>query len=155
MEVFTSQLPAKAYRGILRQKLDSPFYFWDERMNGIVIGPFFSIAHHAQWEWNRKITSECNRAWGFVREKNGVTEVRFIRGKGMLAPSWLLSYTLVCFFMMYIELQEIYPQMWLVSAGIALGVGLITAFQDSITENGIAGAGEITRILKNPQEYYC
>ena len=45
--------------------------------------------------------------------------------------------------------------MWLVSPGIALGVGLITAFQDSITDNGIAGAGEITRILKDPQEYYC
>ena len=31
----------------------------------------------------------------------------------------------------------------------------IKAGRLSITENGIAGAGEITRILKNPQEYYC
>ena len=56
MERIISDLPAKAYCAYLRQKLDSPFYLLDERMNGIVIGPFFSLAHHAEWEWNRKIS---------------------------------------------------------------------------------------------------
>ena len=154
MEVFRSELPAKAYCRILKQKLDSPFYYWDERMIGIVIGPFFSIAHHAQWEWNRKITGEINRAWGLVREKDGITEVRILRGKGMLAPSWLLFYTILCLGMLYAGLGEMCREIWLMSGGISLGICLLTAFQSSVTDNGIAGAGEITRFLRDPQEYY-
>ena len=155
MEVYKCQIPAKAYCKILRQKLDSPFYLFDERMNGIIIGPFFSIAHHAAWEWNRKVTSECNRAWGYVREKDGVTEVRFIRGKGMFAPSWLIFYTLLCAFFIYNGIETIIPEMWYASIGISVVICLISAVQDSLTENGIAGAGEITRFLKDTEEYYC
>lgn len=155
MEVYTSQLPAKAYCAILRQKLDSPFYVFDERINGIVIGHCFSIAHHAQWEWNRKITCETNRAWGYVRERDGKTEVRFIRGRGLLAPSWILFYTLVCVLTIFFGVGAVPGEAWLASFGIAVFIGLVTAFQDSLTENGIAGAGEISRILRNPKEYYC
>lgn len=155
MERITSQLPARAYCAYLKQKLDSPFYFWDERMNGIVIGPFFSLAHHAQWEWNRRITGEINRAWGFVREKNGVTEVHFIRGKGLLAPSWLLFYTVAIRLFFFLSIEEMMIEVWY--AGIACGLiaGVFTAICDSLTENGIAGAGEITRFLRDPKEYYC
>lgn len=155
MEVFTSQLPAKAYCRILRMKLDSPFYVFDERMNGVVIGTFFSLCHHAPWEWNEKITSECSRAWGYVREKNGVTQIHFIRGKGLLAPSWMLFFTLVSMFCIYAAVGELPPAAWYASIGIALAVGIFTAITDSLTEDGIAGAGEITRILKDPKEYYC
>ena len=91
MEQYTSTLPLKAYCRLLRQKLDSPFYFFDERMNGIVIGPIFSLAHHGPWEWNRKITGEINRAWGFVREKDGITQIRFFREKGFLLQAGSLS----------------------------------------------------------------
>lgn len=155
MELITSQLPAKVYCAYLRQKLDSPFYLLDERMNGIVIGPFFSLAHHAQWEWNRRITSECNRAWGFVREKNGVTEVRFIRGKGMLTPFWVMIYTVVFAFLCHMELQMTSGWIWVVGFVVSLIVCGFTAIEDSITENGISGEGEITRFLRNPKEYYC
>ncbi|MBQ7002122.1 MAG: hypothetical protein IJN67_13985 [Oscillospiraceae bacterium] len=155
MELITSQLPAKAYCAYLKQKLDSPFYFWDERMNGIVIGPFFSLAHHAEWEWNRKITGEINRAWGFVQEKDGVTEVRFLRGKGLLAPSWMLFITVLGVAALYFNIGEMMEQFWPACLAIALAVGITTAIQASFTENGVAGAGEITRFLRDPKEYYC
>ena len=154
MELITSDLPAKAYCEYLKLKLDSPFYLWDERMNGIVIGPFFSLAHHAQWEWNRKITGEINRAWGFVREKDGVTEVRFIRGKGLLAPSWILFITILGVGALFFKLGEMMPEYWRASFAIALVVGITTAIQACFTENGIAGAGEITRFLRDPKEFY-
>lgn len=155
MEKITTQLPAAAYCKLLRQKLDSPFRVFDERITGIVIGPFFAIAHHAQWEWNRRITCECNRAWGFVKETGGKTQVCFLRGKGMLSPFWLLLYTLVCAFFFYVELEEMCRESWLAALGISAGICALTAFQDSLTESGIAGAGEITRILNDPKDYYC
>lgn len=155
MERIISDLPAKAYCAYLRQKLDSPFYLLDERMNGIVIGPFFSLAHHAEWEWNRKITGEINRAWGFVREKDGATEVRFIRGKGLLAPSWMLFITILGVLTLCFNIGEMMTEYWPACFAISLVVGVTTAIQASLTENGIAGEGEITRFLRDPKEYYC
>lgn len=155
MEIVQNSLSAEAYCGILRQKLDSPFRFWDERVTGIVIGPFFSIAHYAQWEWNRRITCECNRAWGIVRKDGDHTQVRFIRGKGLFSPSWLVFFTLFFLFFLYCGLEEMSGSIVAVSVGIAVFVGLLSAFQSSITETGEAGAGEITKILQNPEEYYC
>ena len=155
MEVFISELPVKAYCRILRQKLDSPFYVFDERMNGIVIGPFFSLAHHAEWEWNRKITSECNRAWGYVQEKHGKTKVRFIRGKGQLSPLWVTVFAVIINILCYIQIGQWPAKYWLVGFLISAAVCAVTAFEDSMTENGIAGAEEITRMLRDPEGYFC
>jgi len=135
--------------------LDSPFRVLDERVTGFVIGPFFSIAHYAAYDWNRRITCECNRAWGTVRKDGDHTQVRFVRGKGLFSPFWLIFFTLLCLFFFYCGLEEMSASSIAISVGIAVFIGLLTAFQSSITENGEAGAGEITKLLKNPEEYYC
>lgn len=94
-----SDLNKEEYLKRLHQTFRSPFQLFDERVCGIVIGPFFSVAYHSPYEWNRRITSECNRAWGYVKEVDGKAEVQFIRGKGLLSPFWLCfthSYSMWC-----------------------------------------------------------
>jgi len=155
MESIVSRHSQKAYCRCLRQKLDSPLRLFDERVTGIVIGPFFSIAHYAEWEWNRRITSECNRAWGFVRRDGAHSRVCFVRGKGLLSPFWLVFFALLCLFFLSCGLEELTGGIALAAVGIAVLICGITAFQSSITENGDAGAGEITKILRCPEDYYC
>lgn len=155
MEYCTVSMTKKAYLEMLKCKMDSPFFFTQERMTGLFFGPFFAITHHAEWEWNRRITSECNRAYGFVQEVNGETKVVFIRGKGLLSPFWLIFYTLLC--MVIFRMAGIEPdgKIWGIAFLCALVPCGITAIQACLTENGIAGAGEITKLLMNPRDYYC
>jgi hypothetical protein len=153
-----SGLSKRAYLSALKQTFRSPFRIWDERVCGIVIGPFFSVAYHSPYEWNRRITSECNRAWGYVKETDGETHVTFIRGKGLLAPSWFVIYTFVCFVILLCAGFELYadhePAFLAISCAMALAICLITAFQSIVTEAGEAGFHEITRLLLHPEEYY-
>ena len=154
MEKICSELPRSAYIALLRQKFDSPFRLFSERVTGVVIGPCFSVAHYAEFEWNRKITSECNRAWGILREKNGKTEVCFVRGKGLLSPFWLILCFLIFIGTLFFGMEEVTATAVWLSAGLSLMIGLLTAWESSITENGVNGAGEITRLLKNPEDFF-
>ena len=90
-----SSLTANEYLSQLKRTFCSPFLIYDERVCGIIIGPFFSVAYHSPHEWNRRITSECNRAWGYVKEVDGKASVTFMRGKGLLSPFWLVFCTLL------------------------------------------------------------
>jgi len=154
MERIVSELPKNAYIALLRQKFDSPFRLFSERVTGVVVGSCFSIAHYAEFEWNRKITSECNRAWGIVREKDGKTEVCFIRGKGLMSPFWLILFFLIFLGALYFGMEEMTAAVCWLSAGLSLMIGGLTAFESTITENGVNGAGEITRLLKDPEDFY-
>ncbi len=154
MERIVSELPKNAYIAFLRQKFDSPFRLFSERVTGVVLGPCFSIAHYAEFEWNRKITNECNRAWGFLREKDGRTEICFVRGKGLFSPFWLILFFLIFLVAFPLGLEEMTATFFWLSAGLSLMTGALTAFESSITENGINGAGEITRLLKDPENFY-
>jgi len=148
-----SELSRNAYLSALKRTFRSPFLLFDERVCGIIVGPFFSIAYHSPYEWNRRITSECNRAWGYVKEIDGRVCVRFVRGKGLLTPSWFLLYTLLCYgiFLLY----GVYEPVFLaISCGVSLVGCLATAFQSIITEAGEAGFHEISRLLLHPEEYY-
>ena len=154
-----SELSKRAYLSALKQTFRSPFRIWDERVCGIVIGPLFSVAYHSPYEWNRRITSECNRAWGYVKETDGETHVTFIRGKGLLSPFWLIFYTLLCHIILLVcggyELYAGHEGLFLgISFAMALVACLTTAIQSIITEAGEAGFHEITRLLLHPEEYY-
>lgn len=153
MYALNSDLGKREYLAKLKQTFRSPFLLFSERVSGIILGPFFSVAYHSPYEWNRKITSECNRAWGYVKEIDGKAYVRFIRGKGLLAPSWFVFYTLFCYAIFLLNgCHE--PVFLAVSCGLALVVCLATAFESLITEQGEAGFHEISRLLLNPEEYY-
>lgn len=157
MRYLYSTLEKREYLIALKNRLESSFRFFDERVTGIVIGPFFSVAHYAPWEWNRKITSECNRAFGFVKTVEGETEIAFIRSKGLFSPFWLLFITLLCELLwVFLTIQEnvdVEISGWGVSAVLSFAVCVLTAWQASITEEGEAGAKEVTKLLKNPKEY--
>ena len=151
MNILESNMPKNAYLAELKGCLMSPFGLFSERMTGIVIGSFFSVAYYSPYEWNRKITHECNRAWGKVVETENGTEVRFIRGKGLFSPFWLITLTVLFAVMMIlmvnidtggqIDLSGEMGLLWLLAAGISFALCLITAFHSSITEQGIEGAG--------------
>lgn len=159
MRYLYSQLPKDKYLAAMKQKFESPFRIFDGRLTGFVIGSFFAVAHYQPYEWNRKVTSECNRAYGFVKEADGELEISFIRGKGMLSPGWFLLLTLLCegVFLLASGISQI-PlggTGWLLSAIIAFGVCAGSAIEACLTENGQAGAWEISKFLENPEDYYC
>lgn len=159
MNYIYSSLSRRGYLDALRQRFENPLNFFDERVTGVVFGSFFSVAHYQEYEWNRRITSECNRAYGYVRESHGELEIRFIRGKGMLSPSWLLVWIIMIrLVFLAMEIGSGYSigiAAWLVSAAIALLVCAISAFHSSITDKGVAGAYEIDKLLTDPENYYC
>lgn len=155
-----SDLSRKEYMAELTARFDNPFLIYDERVCGIAIGPFFSVAYHSPYEWNRRITGEVNRAWGYVKEVDGKAYVRFIRGKGLFAPIPILLLSAFCFAIFGFGtakhlVQESWPTFLLISVAISLVTCGISAFQSTITEQGEAGHHEISRYLSDPQNYYC
>lgn len=158
MYYLESELCKSEYLSQLKRTFKNPFLLHDERVCGLILGPFFSVAYHSPYEWNRRITSECNRAWGYVKEKDGNTCVTFIRGKGLLSPFWFVLYVLIFYVVLLYVGYELYVGHELlflaISCGISLVVCLTTAFQSIITEAGEAGFHEVTRLLLHPEEYY-
>lgn len=161
MDYLRSDLSAKSYLSSLRTIATFNFTLWEHYASGIVIGPFFSVAYHSPYEWNRRITRGCNRAWGYVKDTGGSCEIYFLRGKGVFSPFWLILMTLLCRLILGIGSNEYvfteFPWLlWVISTAAALVSCGISAFHSSITEEGEAGAGVITMILRAPNEfYYC
>ncbi len=154
-----SLMDKKAYLASLKQKMGSPFLIFDERVTGVIIGPFFSVAYHAPFEWNRRITSECSRAMGFVRTAHEETEIVFLRSKGNLCLSWFFGY-IALFVLIFLAVASQREENLL---GFALGAGavfsifacLLTAAADSMTEQGAAGEWEIDKLLQDPENYFA
>ncbi len=151
-----SSLSREVYMRELRRSFSSPWNIWEERVVGVTLGPFFALAHYQEYEWNRRITSECNRAWGYVKEADGELEVCFLRGKGLLAPGWMLLYTLFlrCVFLLTGATPDENGVAWAFSLIVAVFIGLGSAFTSSITEAGEEGYREVTRLLMAPEQYY-
>lgn len=161
MDCLNSSLPAKSYLSSLRTIATLNFAMWDHYACGFVIGPFFSVAYHSPYEWNRRITRECNRAWGYVKDQGDSCEVHFIRGKGLLTPLWMILMILLCRFVLgfgsnaYVFMEAPWL-LWAISVAAALITCGVSAIESSITEEGETGAGVITMILKAPHEFhYC
>lgn len=155
-EVCESRLPPKAYMAALRNCFGFPLALYSERVTGITIGRFFSVAYYCPWEWNRRITSECNRAIGYVKNVDGKSEICFIRSGGMMSPFWLLFWTLLCALVYFVKMQEFDPFSWVICAVISFVICLVSSFTDSLTDAGAEGAGVITSLLEKPDEfYYC
>ena len=160
MEWLKSELPAKAYLSELKASLMSPFALFRERVTGFVWGPFFAVAHHSDYEWDRRFNMVCSRAWGYVKKSEEGAEIRFLRWHGFLTPFWLFFFTLLSLIMNVIAIGTddgsipLMPLL-LVSIGIALVICVASAIGSVMTERGETSQGEITRLLKNPEDYYC
>ncbi len=153
-----STLSKEQYLTAMKRKFTNPFFLFGGRLTGIVLGNFFAAAHYQEYEWNHRITNECNRAWGYVQEVDGQLKICVVRGKGLLAPGWMLGLTLLCraLFFSFELRNEIWLsiELWILSAVFALVVGLATAIGASVTEAGQAGALEIDKFLMDPENYY-
>ena len=158
MEYLKSELPKKAYLAELKGRLMSPFDLFRERVTGLVIGPFFSVAHHTDYEWDRRYNSVCTRAWGYVKEREGKAEVRFVRWYGLLTPFWVIlffSLWMIFFFAALEPGERVETGIWLGGLFVALSPCLLTAFGAVASERGEYSHGELTKLLRNPKDYYC
>ena len=160
MEYLKSELPAKVYLSELKASLMSPFAIFRERVTGFVLGPFFAVAHHSDYEWDRRFNMVCSRAWGYAKKSEEGTEIHFLRWHGFLTPFWLVIFTMLCLIMNVIAMGDndgVIPLMTLliVSIGISLVICVASAIGTVMTERGDTSQGEITRLLKNPEDYYC
>ncbi len=159
MRYLYSKLPKRQYLAAMKRKFSSPFLLFDSRVTGCVLGPFFAVAHYQPYEWNRRWTSECNRAWGMVREADGELEIRFLRGKGYLAPGWFAGYTVICWLIFQIsEINngvELGPNAWVFSLFCALIACLASTVGSLFTEAGQQGVQEVNKFLQDPENYYC
>lgn len=153
MYTLSTELSKAQYLEKLKQTFRSPFLLRDERVCGVVLGSFFSVAYHSPYEWNRRITAECNRAWGYVKEENGQTTVTFIRGKGLLSPFWLMFDAALIYLILLLKFGH-HRAFLLVAFGISFVICLATAFESIITDAGEAGFQEVTRLLLHPEDYY-
>ena len=157
-----SALSCKEYLSQLKRLFSNPFAVFDERVTGFAVGPFFSVAYHSPYEWNRRITSECNRAWGYAKEADGKTRIRYLRGKGQFSPFWLIFiYLMWLAVFCYVGIDQQIPfeelfvwQVWVSGAVISLVICAVTAFHSSITEAGVAGEYEIEKLISHPEDYF-
>lgn len=160
MNCLESNLDVNNYLSALKNCRTGGYPIFTEGVTGTFIGQFFSVAYYSPYEWNRRITHECNRAWGYVKEHNGKTKVYFVRGKGFLTPFWVLVYWFACYLIFLFSLaadvmvtEE--PMFLLVALILSLFICFISAAGSFFTDAGIAGENEILRMLQNPEDYYC
>lgn len=151
-----SELSPKDYLLNLKSRFHSPFALFCERVTGVAAGPFFSVAYYSPYHWNRKITNECNRAFGLVKVVDGKTQVHFIYSKGLLSPFWLLFYFLLPFLVFLFNglVRDVPVPCWIGSTLISALVCGSSAIRDSLTEEGIAGVDVLTSLLMEPDQFY-
>ena len=158
MEYLKSDLPKKGYLAELKGRMMSPFDLFRERVTGFVIGPFFSVAHHTDYEWDRRFNSVSTRAWGYVKEREGQTEVRFLRWNGLLTPFWVLlffSFWTVLFIGILEPGERMGIEIWLGILFISLLPCLMTGLGAILTDRGAYSHGELTKLLRDPKNYFC
>lgn len=151
-----SKLPCNAYLLEMRESLSSFTDFGRERLIGFVVGNFFVITHHADFEWNRRITGEMHSAIGFVKAEDTGTKVICMRTAGALNPISLIA--LYCFSLLCTLFNGLLFESTGLSMLIALVVSLIaagiTAITNSVTEQGAEGRKTLTAFLIDPANYY-
>lgn len=152
-----SELTPKEYMRHLKSKFHTPFAVFSERVTGIAIGPFFSVAYYSPYEWNRRITNECSRAFGWVKNVDGKAQVRFIYSSGQFSPFWILFYFALFFLVCTGMFVDFFGVTACLIGSLLLSVLCcgITAVTDSLTEAGAAGHDTLTYLLYEPNQFYC
>ncbi len=150
-----SQLSKNEYLREMKEQMGRFTSFGTERFTGTIIGPFFSVTHHAGHEFNRRITNEKHRAIGFVRAQQDHTEVCCIRLAGLTNPvSLALIYIFCLLFGLFVEPEVLQNKVYYFACVfVTIIAGLATAFTDSITERGQEGSKILTAFLIDPVNY--
>lgn len=150
------KLPCDVYLNQMRRNLSSFTDFGQERFTGFVIGRFFMIRHHADYEWNRRITSETHSAMGFVMPNTVGTKVVCVRTAGALNPVSMLWLYCICLLVTLVRgfLLEATGVAMLIALIVTFVAAVFSAITDSLTEQGEAGSRMLTAFLTDPEHYY-
>lgn len=151
-----SPLSPKEYMRELRSRLGSFLSIGTERFTGVAFGRFFSITHHAGYEFNRRITNERNNAIGYIKKTPDGVQVRYWRTKGITTPQALLLWIPIMFLLsLLLCLENGIYESWvavLSTFGLTLFVSAVSAFCDSLTERGKHGEMEVYALLYDPSD---
>lgn len=154
-----SSLSRKEYLAAMKRRMGSFTDFGAERFTGFFLGSFFSVTHHAGYEFNRRITNEKNSAVGLVKHTAEGAEIKFIRLKGLTTPQALCAQFLVYFaamFLLFFFEGFIGSLAVMIAAAFSLGmtlfIALFTAICDSFTQKGEEGAKVLLAFLIEPTD---
>lgn len=161
-----SALNKKEYLDQMRQRMDSLLNMGDERYTGIIVGSFFWVTYHSGYEWNRKITNEKNRAFGFVHDDSTGCCVRCVCTKGYLDP-----FAMIPLFTFLLILTSLVGSLTMLDNGgdfrdefLAFTLGFSAVYtlifavasfiQVSMTERGCQGKSYLMALLHHPEDPY-
>ncbi len=155
-----SDVEKKKYLRELRYQMESWFAFGDTRFTGVILGNFIYITHHAGHEYNRRISNEKSRAFGFVTKEKDGCGVHVICTWGYLDPFSIVSLYLVAMLIIsvasFMQTMEMAINPFATPAvcwGIAVSVlfvSAITFVQSWFTERGQESMRELLTLLQNP-----
>ena len=163
-----SPLSSKEYLAGIRNNLGSYSDFGSERYTGIVLGRFFWVTYHSGYEWNRRITNEKNRAWGYVKDTNHGCRVCGFRTLGLLDPLMILlilvlysAVAAICVYLRFVEefwspdeIKTLAVTMAVVVAVATAFVALYSGFVTMVTERGQMGKSYLLALLHHPDDPY-
>lgn len=149
---FLSSDPKGKYLAELKAQMDSVFELGQERFTGFFLGGFFSVTHHSEYNWNRRITCQMNSAVGYVKLSEDGCSVHFLKFKGYLHPIRFL--VLLAFILCVLITHNAPWKVYALSILITLGIVSIGAFMESLTEESIEGEATLLALLSNPENPY-
>lgn len=166
--IHLSPLNKRKYLYELRERMSPWSDFGLSRFTGLILGSFFYITNHSQFEWDRRNGSPKCRAIGFVTKSGDETQVWAICTYGDIDPITMvrnfLIWFLLVFFILTVEtlgpvsgnIIDLFssiltnPQPYLCGAAFTVLVGLGTAIGCWWTERGRENMYELRILLENP-----
>jgi len=150
MKITVSQSPQK-YITHIRNRLDSPLMFGQERFTGWCLGNFFAVKYFSGKEFGRRNYPISNKAVGFARKQTNGAVILYCNFKGLTDP---VSLTVLFLLTLLIFILIGTPMPMLFSLGWTVAVALLTALCTICTSEGRNGAAQLDAFLiKNEQNF--
>ena len=159
--VIHSPMSKKEYLESLQENMGGHYDFGSDRFTGFFIGSCFYVTHHAGYEWNRRYSNQKNAAMGYVKETEEGCVVRFIRFRGAMCPLVFIPLFLSLGLILTISAvlngitgiaAILLP--WILAFATSAVTAPITAFIESLTQQGEEGRRALLSMLLNPSDPY-
>lgn len=170
-----SPLKKRKYLYELRQQMGSWSDFGLSRFTGLILGNFFHITRHSDFEWDRRYGSPKSRAIGFVTKAGDETQVWALCFYGDIDPitmirNFVLWFLLTTFVFVIENIGAVgrgasivdlfssilsHPQTYLYGVAFAFLLGLGTALGYWFTERGRQNMEELRSLLQNPMRFWA
>ena len=156
MRLHSTHTP-KVYKSALKERMGSHFAIGSERFTGIFMGKLFYVTHHAGYEWNRRITNQKNAALGFIKTTESGSEIRFLLFQSVLCPQYLILYLLICggYAVGTWPVMKVSTLLIAIEILILIGIPLLIAFFESLTEGSVEGRKSLLGLLTDPADFFA